>query len=89
MARLRWLGAAVSAAAVASGVFFGASGLAATHATTHARHTNYRGPARQAPAITVPRHSNYRGPARTPARITIHGTNRPASAGTTSRGAQR
>jgi hypothetical protein len=89
MARLRWLGAAVCAAAVASGAFFGASSLAATHATTHATHTNYRGPARQASVLPGTHHSNYRGPARTPARITVHGTNLPASARTSNRGAQR
>jgi hypothetical protein len=84
MTRLRWLGAAASAAAIAAGVWFGASGLAATHVA----HTNYRGPARVAHQATVTHHSNYRGPARRPAGATVHGSNLPASA-TANRGAQR
>ena len=59
---------------------FGASGLAAAHAT-HAPHGNYRGPARVVPAGAVTHQSNYRGPARVPVKAVVpaRDPNRPAS----------
>ena len=80
MARFRWFGLAVSAAAVVAAVSFGASSIAATHATSTSTDKNYKGPPRP-PAVKIAVHgTNYRGPAQKPTRVKIgRDSNVPAS----------
>jgi hypothetical protein len=79
MTRFRWSALAVSTAALATAIWFGASSLAATHTANTPADRNYHGPP-QAPAVSVVHGTNYRGPARTPVRQqTGRDRNAPAS----------
>jgi hypothetical protein len=82
MTRRRWIGLAVSAAAVVSVMSAGATALAASQAahTTAVTHGNYRGSPRAAHVAKIAHGVNYRGPAR-PGRAaaTVRGSNLPAS----------
>ncbi len=86
--------AVIGPLAVAAAVSAGAAGLAATQAAhpTHAVHTNYRGPARTAPAVRLAHGTNFQRPARqVMPRSAMHisnRSNRPASA-QSRKGAQR
>ena len=82
MTRRKWSVLVVSGAAAASVICAGATALAAAgHGSgSHATHSNYRGPARPAPAVRMTHQSNYKGPARRPATAVVHGSNRASSA---------
>ena len=73
--------AAIGLVAVAAAISAGATAFGATQGghPAHAIHSNYRGPARMAPAVKFVTGTNYRGPARhaAPERL-VHGSNRHA-----------